>query len=92
MPERVYIDLGGGDNIPAETWAGATTENVKQVLFKGSSHPAPETLSLRELLSSQAVPPLTDAARLLLEELAPDAILHREAQLAEAARSARSRA
>jgi hypothetical protein len=87
MPERVYIDMGGGQQVPPETWAGATIENVTDALIQSSDHPHPETLSLRGLLASVVVPDLTDEARALLNELAPDAIAHREAQLEEQRRN-----
>lgn len=83
MSERVYIDMGGGERIPPETWAGATAKNVTEALIESSSHPQPETLSLRGLLASIVVPEISDEARALLEELAPEAIIHREAQLQE---------
>lgn len=89
MPERVYIDMGGGEQIPAETWAGATVENVTDALMQASSHPNPESLGLRALLGSVRVPEISDQARALLEELAPDAITHREDQLEEQRREDR---
>jgi hypothetical protein len=81
MPERVYIDLGGGEQVPAETWAGATVENVTEALIESSGHPHPETLGLRALLGSVVVPEISDKARALLEELVPEAIPHLEDQL-----------
>lgn len=70
-------------NIPDETWAGATAENVGEILVAGSDLVDPESANLRELLISQQVPPLTDAARALLAELCPEAIPLREEQIRE---------
>ena len=81
MPERVYIDMGGGERVPPETWAGATVENVTDSLIQSSNHPNPETLGLRALLRTVRVPEISDEARALLEELAPEAIVYRENQL-----------
>src|SRR5690606_30128658 len=82
MPERVYRDMTPGlTDVPASTWADATVENVSAVLFEHTDLAEPETVSLRELLASQYIPPMTDAARELLTELAPDAIPLREEQI-----------
>lgn len=81
--------MGGGEQIPAETWAGATVENVTDALVASSSHPHPESLGLRALLASVRVPEMSEEARALLEELAPDAIAHREDQLEEQRREDR---
>lgn len=91
MPERVYIDLGGGSQVPAETWKDATVENVTEALFENSASEHPERLGLRALLASVEVPQISDEARALLLELAPDAIPHLEDQLEEQARQPRFR-
>ena len=91
MPERVYIDMGGGSPVPTETWEGATVENVTEALLNNSSSPHPEKLGLHALLASVVIPPISDDARKILEELAPDAIPHLEAQQEEQKRRLRRR-
>lgn len=75
MPERVYRDLTPGlCDVPAETWSGATVENVSRTLEANSVSPHPERLGLRELTASIQPKPMSEAARLLLAEICPKAI------------------
>ena len=73
MPEQVYRDLTPGlSDVPAETWAGATAEGVRDILESQSIHPNPHELGLRALADSVRIRPVTDAARGLLTELSPE--------------------
>ena len=86
MTERVYRDLGGGSQIPAETWEYATVANVSEALFQNSTAANPRSLGLRALLNSIEVPQISSEARAILEELVPEAITHLEDQLKTQAR------